>query len=242
MSGIVQAEILKVKYTFSLKLVFIAPISTILLGYFLGGSFFQYAAYNWWYTIILPVAVSIWCADIIKREKNSGLQNILCLGTSLEKIWLGKSIAVIIFLFAANLLMWIGCTVLGCFTTMNISTLNGMAGCMLLFLTYIWQVPFIMFIAFKAGYLAAVLLSFFANVLLFSVGVEKAWFFINPYAISARVVCPFFAIYPNGLLLENGSPLWNTDCIFPAVIVSLGVAVFMLSSSMILFRRLLSRG
>lgn len=237
MFGIVQSEILKIRHTFAMKLIFIAPFSTILLGYFLGGSFFQYAAYNWWYTIILPMAVSIWCADIIKREKNTRLQNILCLGTSLEKIWVGKCIVVIIFLFAANLLMWIGCTVLGCFTIMNISTLNGMAGCMLLFLTYIWQVPFIMFIAFKAGYLAAVLLSFFANVLLFSVGVEKAWFFINPYAISARVVCPFFAIYPNGLLLEDGSLLWNTDCIPTAVIVSLGVAVFMVGSSTLLFRR-----
>ncbi len=237
MFGIVQSEILKVKHTFSMKLIFIAPFATLLLGYFLSGSSVQYAACNWWYTIIFPMTISIWCADIIKKEKNTKFQNILCLSTHLWKIWIGKNLAVIIFLFVTNFFMWIGCTVFGYFTTMNITPLNGIAGFMLLFLTCIWQVPFIMFISDKIGYLPAILLSLAGNILLFSIGCRENVFFINPYAIPARILCPFFGIYPNGLLLENDSPLWNTDCILPAVIISLILAILILVISTILFSK-----
>lgn len=235
MFGIVQSEILKMKHTFSMRLVFFAPFFTLMLGYFLSGSSIQYAAYNWWYTAIFPMTISVWCADIITKEKNTGFQNILCLPTHLGKIWIGKSFAVITLLFVTNLLMWIGCTAFGYFTTMNITLTDGMEGCLFLFLTYIWQVPFIMFISDKAGYLTAILSSFAGNILLFSVGVGKPWFFLNPYAIPARIVCPFFGVYPNGLILESDSPLWNTDCILPAVVISLVLAIFILAVSAMLF-------
>lgn len=237
MFGIVRSELLKMKHTFSMKLIFAAPFATLLLGYLLSGNSVQYAVYNWWYTIIFPMAISVWCAGMVREEKNTAFQNILCLPIHIGKIWIGKNLAVILFLFVTNFLMWAGCTVVGYFTTLHITPANGMAGCMLLFLAYIWQVPFIMFLSDKTGYLPAILLSFAGNVLLFSVGVEKPWFFLNLYAIPSRIVCPFFGIYPNGLLLENGSPLWNTDCILPAVMISLGFAIFVLVITTILFSR-----
>ena len=104
MFGIVQSEIIKFKHTFSMKLILFAPFVTLLLGYFLSGSSIQYAAYNWWCTMIFPMIISIWCTDIIKKENNTEFQNILCLPTDLGKIWIGKNIAIIIFLFVANFL------------------------------------------------------------------------------------------------------------------------------------------
>lgn len=237
MFGIVQSEIVKMKHTFSEKLIFLAPLITLMSGYFLSGNSMQYAAYNWWCTVIFPVTVSIWCANLIKEEKNTGYQNILCLPIHLGKIWIGKNLTIITYVFVSNFMMWAGCTVSGYFTSMNIKPGNGMAGCMLLFLAYIWQVPFIMFISDKLGYLPAVLLSSAGNILLFGVGVEKKCFFFNLYAIPARIVCPFFGMYPNGLILEKDSPLRNTDCIFPAVIISLVFATVILTVSTILFSK-----
>lgn len=237
MFGIVQSEILKVRHTFSMKLILAAPFATLLLGYLLNGSFVQYAAYNWWYSVIFPMTISVWCAGMIQKEKNSGFQNILCSPIPIGKIWFGKNLAIILFLFVTNFWMWAGCTAIGYFTTLNITPINGMAGCILLFLAYIWQVPFSMLLSDKVGYLPAILLSFAGNILLFSVGVGKSWFFLNLYAIPSRIVCPFFGIYPNGLLLENDSPLWNTDGILPAVMISLGFALFILVISTILFSK-----
>ena len=95
---------------------------------------------------------------------------------------------------------------------------------MLLFLTCLWQLPFVMLIASKTGYLPSVLITFVANIVSSTIGAEKAWFFLNPYAIPARVVCPFFKIRPNGLPIEDGSPLLAVEHIFPALAISLALA------------------
>ena len=52
MYGLVKSELMKMRHTFSMKLVFFAPLATLLLGYILSGSYVQLSAYNWWYTIV----------------------------------------------------------------------------------------------------------------------------------------------------------------------------------------------
>ena len=121
--------------------------------------------------------------------------------------------------------MWGGCTAFGIFTVMNIDPLNGLGGCMLLFLTYIWQLPLIMWLTKKANYLIAVLISFGCNIVLSMIGAESNLFYLNPFAIPARIVCPFFKMHPNGIPIENGSFLLNTGAVIPVVGISLVLAV-----------------
>lgn len=142
-----------------------------------------------------------------------------------EKIWFSKLLAVTVLLFLTSLVMWGGCTAFGIFTVMNIAPLNGLGGCMLLFLTYIWQLPLIMWLTKKANYLIAVLISFGCNIVLSMIGAESNLFYLNPFAIPARIVCPFFKMHPNGIPIENGSFLLNTGAVIPAVGISLILAV-----------------
>ncbi len=65
------------------------------------------------------------------------------------------------------------------------------------------------------------LITFVANIVSSTTGAEKTWFFHNPYAIPARVVCPFFRVRPNGLPIEDGSPLSAVEHIVPALAISL---------------------
>lgn len=225
MLGIIRSEILKMRHSFSMKLIFAAPLVTVLIGLLLSSNAVQYSAYNWWYTMILPIVVALWAAGTVVREKNTGLQNVVCLPFPSAKIWIGKGLALAVMLFISNLSMWLITTVAASFTVINITPLVSMIGCMLLFLTYLWQLPFIMLIASKIGYLPSVLISFVVNILSSSVCAEKEWFFANPYAIPARVVCPFFKIHPNGLPIESGSSLLAVEHIFPALAVSLAFAI-----------------
>lgn len=92
MFRIVRSELLKMRHTFSLKLVILAPLVTLLLGYLLSGSYVQLSAYNWWYSMILPLVVSLCSASMIVREKKTGMQNIVvCLygliKSGLERRW-----------------------------------------------------------------------------------------------------------------------------------------------------------
>lgn len=227
MYGMVKSELIKMRHTFSMKLVFFAPLATLLLGYILSGSYVQLSAYNWWYTIILPVLVSMLSASMIVRERNTGMQNIVCLPVSSSKIWLGKISALILLVFGANLLLWLAATAAGFTTSMEVSPLNGLIGCLLLALTFLWQIPLVMLLTSLMGYFPALILSVGANLLLSTIGAEKSWFFLDPYAIPARVVCPFFGMHPNGLPLEDGSSLLDRAVAVPGVLIGLLLLVLM---------------
>lgn len=237
MFGMVRSELLKMRHTFAMKLILFAPLATLLLGYILSGSYVQLSAYNWWYTIILPVLVSMLSASMIVRERNTNMQNIVCLPVSFTKIWVGKCLALTLLMFMSNLFLWLITTTIGLAANMAVSPLDGFIGCILLFLTYLWQIPFIMLLTGFMGYFPAVILSMGANLLLSTVGAEKSWFFLDPYAIPARVVCPFFKMHPNGVSLESGSPLLDTNAILPALLVSLLLAAVMLWIGSWLFLR-----
>lgn len=224
MFHLIHSELLKVRHTFALKLFVAAPIVTLSLGYILSEKSVQLTAYNWWYILILPITIAIWCASFISCEKRTQYQNIRCLSVDMKKIWMGKLFAVAVLLLLTNFVMWGGCTLFGVFTVMNIDPLNGFFGCMLLFLVYVWQLPLIMLLAKKTNYLTAVLISFSCNILS-TIGAESDLFYLNPFAIPARIVCPFFKMHPNGIPIENGSFLLNTGTIIPAVLLSLILAV-----------------
>lgn len=236
MLGIIRSELLKMRHTFSMKLVILAPFVILLLGYLLSGSYVQLSTYNWWYFMILPLVVSVCSASIVVREKNV-IQNIVCLPVRLNKIWLGKTTALVILLFITNLLLWIATTAVGFVTKVAVSPIDGLIGCMLLFLAYLWQIPFIMLSASFIGYIPTVLISMAANMILSAACAETDWFLFVPYAIPARIVCPFFKIHANGIPLENASPLLSDGYVFPALIISLVLALAVFWGSSKLFSR-----
>lgn len=225
MLGIIRSELLKVRHTFSMKLVIFAPLVILLLSYLLSGTYVQLSVYNWWYFMILPLVVSLCSASIIVCERKNGMQNIVCLPVRLNKIWLGKTAALVILLFITNLILWIATTAVGFVTKIMVSPLDGLIGCMLLFLTYLWQIPFIMLAASFMGYLPTVLISMAANMILSAACAEKEWFLFVPYAIPARIVCPFFKIHVNGIPLENGSHFLSGGYVLPALTISLVFAL-----------------
>ena len=237
MLGIIRSEYLKMRHTLSMKSVIMTPLVTLLLSYLLSGSYVQLSSYNWWYFMILPLVVSLCSANMIVREKKTGMQNIVCLPIRSDKIWFGKTAVSVILLFAANLLLWISTTAAGFVTEVTVSPLDGLIGCMLLFLTYLWQIPFIMLSADFIGYLPTVSASLAANMILSAALSESEWFLFVPYAIPARIVCPFFKMHTNGIPLESGSPLLTGGYVLPALIVSLAFATVVFGVSAKLFSR-----
>lgn len=125
----------------------------------------------------------------------------------------------------------------GMSASITVSPLDGLIGCMLLFLTYLWQIPVIMQLACFMGYIKTVFVSLAVNTILSAVCAEKEWFLFVPYAIPARVVCPFFKMHVNGIPLEDASSLLSAGYVFPAVIVSLVFAFAVFWGSSKLFSR-----
>ncbi len=220
-----------------MKIVVGFPILTVIIGYLLSGTSAQYAAYNWWYVAMLPITLSIISVNIIIREKNTGYQNVLCLGNSLKKVYFSKIMAIAVLLFVSNMVIWIGCMILGIITKVNITPQDGLRGTVLLILSFLWQIPVIMFWAKKIGYLPAIMVSFGMNEILSFIGTEKNWFLFNPYAIPARIVGPYFHLHQNGLTLESSSFLLDKSVVLPATGLSLLLGIFLLLITMNFFAR-----
>ena len=59
MINYILGDYLKYKRTFLKKIIYIIPISLIILSYILAPPYFTVDSYNWWYTIIMPITYAL---------------------------------------------------------------------------------------------------------------------------------------------------------------------------------------
>ncbi|MEK3790530.1 lantibiotic immunity ABC transporter MutE/EpiE family permease subunit [Paenibacillus sp. FSL R7-0204] len=238
MLNIVRAEHLKWRRTFIPKLAWIAPVFTLFLcAVLMGGSFFQSGSYNWWYTILLPGALSLVCSLALQKDAKLKYRGLLALPFTPGTLWAGKIIACAYWLMAALLVFLTGVTAGGLLFGQTITLLSSLAGSILIFLTFLWQIPLCLFLAARLGLFAAVLLNL-AGTILGVVEFDRGglWDYI-PYTITFRLMCPVLSILPNGLPVPADSPLRSTDMILPGTLVSLGWFAILFLLTTLWFRR-----
>lgn len=218
----IRVERLKWRRTFIPKLAWIAPIVALLLCAFLmGGRYFQSGAYNWWYTLLLPGALTIACAMTVQKDAKMKYRGVLALPVDLKLIWTGKVIACGEWLLAVTLLFLLGITAGGVLFGETVPLPNSIAGSFLIFLTFLWQIPLCLFLAAKWGWFAAILLNMAGNVTGIVSYANGGLWGIFPYAISNKLMCPVLHVLPNGLPVPADSPFLHTGMILPGVLISL---------------------
>lgn len=217
-----KAERLKWKKTFIPKLVWLAPIVAILLpAVLMGGSFFQSGAYNWWYTMLLPGALTICCALVIEKDAKLKYHSILAMPIDLKKIWFGKILAFSAWLLLTTFIFFVGITVGGILFGNSYSLTNSLTGSLLIFVTLLWQIPLCLFLAAKLGTYMAIFINLVSNIAGMAVFADGEFWYSVPYAITARLICPTLKILPNGLPVPEGSPLLSMTVIVPGLLISL---------------------
>lgn len=222
MISIMKAERLKWKKTFIPKLVWLAPIVTLLLSAVLmGGSFFQKGAYNWWYSMLLPGALTICCALAIEKDAKLKYHSILAMPIDLKKIWFGKILTCSAWLLLITFIFFAGITTGGILFGHSFPLTKSLAGSLLIFLTMLWQIPLCLFLAAKLGTYLAILINLVGNIVGIVALADGEFWFSVPYGITARLICPTLEILPNGLPVPEGSSLLNTWVIAPGILVAL---------------------
>ena len=208
------SENLKIKNTFLKKMVWIMPILTVLLSFFLAANYFQVDSYNWWYTLMLPGSVSLTCTLQSKIDGSMKNRAVLSLPVDLKKIWVAK-----VFVGIKNLS--ISCLII--FLSVQLSSLvinrqaigempflNSLLATILLIVTFMWQIPLCMFLGNKIGVFSTVLINVPLNIIFTILSVEKYWWAI-PFSYPARLMCPVLKILPNGLLAKPGSQTFTPE-------------------------------
>ncbi len=229
MIAIMKAEKLKWKRTFIAKLLWLTPLVTLLISAVLmGGVYFQTGAYNWWYTMLLPGALTICCALVVEKDKKIKYHSILALPLDLKKIWLGKIVSLSIWLLVITIIFFGGITAGGRLFGHSLPIESSLLSTFVIFLTFLWQIPLCLFLAAKLGTYLTILLNVVANISGIVAFADGELWYYYPFAIGARLLCSTLGILPNGLPVPQGSPLLDKGVILPGLLIAL--AWFMMIS------------
>lgn len=147
------SENMKINHTFVKKLVWIAPIMVILLSGFLASNYFQVDIYNWWYTLILPGAISLGSCLLSRIDGYMKNKAVISLPVDLDKIWIAKILVGVKNIAISCIVIFIAGELSVFFIKMDsishISMLSGLAGTLVIIITSMWQVPLYFFLEIK---------------------------------------------------------------------------------------------
>jgi len=223
------AEHLKFKRTASRKMLPVIALMNLSLSFLMNPSFFVTTTFNWWSIIFLPLMIGLLCGLSHQKEQHaSRYQGLLVLPVSLQKIWCAKVVMVALYTLAALVMFWGGMVAVGfLLPNYSISLAQSAGAIALLWLTTLWEIPFILFVARKLGLAVAVIINFLFGFGFGIVADHTAWWMI-PWSWSVRMMSPVVGVHPSGVLLEPGSPLLDRAVISVALLLALLLFVGML--------------
>lgn len=230
-----SAELQKMKRTFSIKLLWIAPLMPLLCA-FSGG---QFSAFYFWYAAFLPGALTIICSMVMLKDTKMKYRGVFSLPVDKSATWMGKVMACGVMVLITCIIFLLVLSVFGfipIYKIYNLSVIQMLTASVLLFIALLWQIPFCLFLSAKFGIFLTIILNIAGNIIggaAFAGG--KMWLF--PYAIPTRLMGPVLHILPNGLKPETGSPILNSGVILPGVLISLALFVAISMLTMAWFRR-----
>ena len=233
----VRAEHLKLKRTFTKKIVWIAPIvATLLSAILMGGQYFQGDSYNWWYVMLLPGSISLICAGVVQKDcKKLNYRAVLGLPLNPAEIWLGKIGICIWLLFISCAVLFIGVMLGGFLFGSSISLVQNAEASIILFLTFLWQIPLCLILMERLGIFMAILLNLAANIwFIVSTATSALWWI--PYSIPARLMCPIIKVLPNGLNVSANNSLLNANVVLPGIFISFALFMVLAAVTAYLFR------
>lgn len=219
MEKFVRAEFQKMKRTFGIRLIWIAPVFSIIIAFLLGGG--QNGVYNWWYTMFLPGALTLISSLIVQKDEKKKYRGILSLPIEKRDVWTGKILYCIICCFITSIIFMIGIVLIGILYKEVISISQNIIGTILLVLLFMWQIPLCMFLASKFGLFITIIINMFFTMIGVAVFSDTEIWYAFPYSITPRLMAPVLHILPNGLPVPEGSEFLNSNVILPGVLISI---------------------
>lgn len=235
MGAYFQAEKLKNRHTFLWGLTILMPLVCSFLSAQLTQRYFAMDGYNWWYMMMMPGFLTITCGLVGGKDLKKQNRTIGSLPADMGKIWDAKvllcavasgmaTLALTVFVFFGTLLLKDGLHMV----FINPPSFgNQILAAVLIWITSLWQLPFCLFLTQKTGVLSAAVLNLAAGQIVGPLASLKVWFFLIPYGITPRVMCPVIKTLPNGLVAEPGQ-LTYTDALMNPFMAVAGAAVSLL--------------
>lgn len=241
----IKAEFIKEKRSSNKKLLLISSLIfigfTYLMSVFMGNSpngksYLVTAAFNWYPIIILPIIISLYVSNILKKEKSYNKVFFASMNLNTSKIIFAKNIVILIELFIIIMLAGIATYILANFVIGDAVTFTSII--LPTFYLYIGILPIISisFILYKyTNGFVVILINFLFSFLSAVIAVKSYWL-LFPWSYNLRMMAPALGIHPNGTFLNPSSNLNNPISIPIGVFLSIFIYLLLLFIQMILER------
>ncbi|WP_244833466.1 lantibiotic immunity ABC transporter MutE/EpiE family permease subunit [Clostridium sp. BJN0001] len=211
------SENLKTKRTFARKVIFLLPILTAILAFFLMMTYFQVDLFNWWYTALLEQTVCLEGIFLYRIDGKMKNRSIIAMPVDLKKIYIAKILVGVkniciscLVIFMIGVLSSFIFNIFGLNNFHEISIISMALGSLVMIITTIFQLPVFFFIGKKLGLFISVIIV--EAISLFSVFMApyKTWIF-NPFSYVSRALTPIIKILPNGLYAVPSSITYSDE-------------------------------
>lgn len=214
-----QAECLKCRHTAAGKVVIMMPLVVMMLAAVMTHNYFAVDSYNWWYSMAGAGMAALVCGIVGGKDRKMKNHAIWSLPCDLGSVWDAKILYGVCATGISSLVLTVSTVVVGQILKYGLKMtffVEPSIGIQLLawvvmWITFLWQVPLCMFLTQRIGLFPTLLLHM-------GIYAGMSWFVsLTPYypllpgAITSRMMCPVLGVLPNGLLAVEGSMTYSPE-------------------------------
>jgi ABC-2 type transport system permease protein len=233
MIAMLKSEDLKYKRTFAKNIFYIAPI--YILIYILGCSRYTFSiSMNTWSVFFMPFNIAILCSLVALREKKAGnYRTLKSKDIDLKKMWISKILVISYYTLLASLMVILYLLIIKLIHNSSLIPVGDLfLSTFVIWLTTLILIPICLFLSENFGSFSGIIITCIGIVGAALMAPESNWY-LCPWSLNTRLMCPILKLRPNGLILENTSPLLDPSVIPVGIIVGIvGFIVLSLLTSL----------
>ncbi len=208
----VRAEALKARHGAPVRLALALALPAPLLAAFIAARMpqlgLQYAPWNYWYALLMPVAIALVAATVANADARAGNRALLSDGTPLVRAWCAKVAWCLVLSLLSNLVVFAVYAALSALVPAGATSVPSMlAAALVLTLASSWMIPASLFLTMRAGVLAGVFVPLALQLALsFGWSAVPFWPACPP---TATIMLPtaFLPVLPSGEPASAGTAL-----------------------------------
>lgn len=195
------AEVLKSRHAAPVRIAVALALPMPLLGAMPVCGYQTFSAWNYWYTLFLPVSLALVTGCVAQADARLGMRAPLSLGAPLARTWWAKALWCLALLALSNLIVcaiYCACSAATAQGITGAGSLTMLACAAVNTVTAAWMIPAGLFLTVRAGMLAGI----FAPLVIQIAG-SFAWSVIPlpqlfPPAASVVIPTAFIPVLPSG--------------------------------------------
>lgn len=222
MINMLQSENLRYKRTFSQKLFYIAPI--YILIYILDCSRYTFSiSMNLWSVAFMPFTIAILCSLVALREKKAGnYRTLKSKDIDLKKMWISKILVISYYTLLASIMVILYLLIIKLIHNSSSIPIGDLfLATFVIWLTTLILIPICLFLSENFGSFSGIIITCIGFLWGVLMAPDSNWY-LCPWSLNVRLMCPILKLRPNGLILENTSPLLDPSVISTGILISVG--------------------